>query len=159
MVDISQDQTLQIGYLLQHLSATLAKQSDQLLMERLGIGFSQFKIMKMVQKHPQTTQRCIAEQLGQTEASISRQVKLLQEKGLIVIAVSQDNRREHHSVLTTKGERIVQEVFRVLTETYTPMFAALGDRRQKQMIEALGIMHEHLCIAGKIGACDQPHTN
>lgn len=157
MVDISKHPTLQIGYLLQHLSATLAKQSDQLLMERLGIGFSQFKIMKIVQKHPQVTQRTIAEQLGQTEASISRQVKLLQDKGLIQVVVAPENRRERHSALTPKGMRLVDEVFRVLTESYAPMFAELGDKRQKQLVESLTVMHHHICVTGKIGACDQLH--
>ncbi len=157
MVDISKHPALQIGYLLHHLSTTLAKQSDQLLLERLGVGFSQFKIMKIVQKHPNVTQRTIAEQLGQTEASISRQIKLLQEKGLVQVVVSAENRREHHSELTPKGARLVDEVFRVLTESYAPMFAELGEKRQKQLVESLTVMHEHVCVGGKIGACDQLH--
>ena len=153
MVDVSLNQTDYIGYLLQHLSATLAKQSDQTLMERLGVGFSQFKIMRIVQGHPTVTQRDIAERLGQTEASISRQVKLLQERGLISVTISPENRREHHSSLTPKGTRIIEEVFRVLHESYAPMFESLGDKRQKQLLETLGLMHEHLCVEGKIGAC------
>ncbi len=153
MVDTSLGQTDYIGYLLQHLSATLAKQSDQMLMERLGIGFSQFKIMRIVQSYPTVTQRDIAERLGQTEASISRQVKLLQERGLLAVTISPENRREHHSSLTPKGTRIIEEVFKTLHETYAPMFDSLGDKRQKQLLETLGLMHEHLCVEGKIGAC------
>ena len=153
MVETQTSQTNTIGYLLQHLSATLAKQSDQILMERLGIGFSQFKIMRIVQSEPQATQRQIADKLGQTEASISRQVKLLDERGLIVTAISPENKREHHTSLTAKGVRLVDEVFRVLRETYDPMFDDLGPKRQKQLLETLSLMHGHLCVAGKIGAC------
>ncbi|HSX23988.1 MAG TPA: MarR family winged helix-turn-helix transcriptional regulator, partial [Candidatus Saccharimonadales bacterium] len=69
--------TNNIGYLLQHLSGVLAKQSDQALQERLGIGFSQFKILRVLQHSPQTQQRQIAEWIGKTEASISRQIKLM----------------------------------------------------------------------------------
>lgn len=143
----------QASYLLQHLSATLSKQSDQVLMERLGVGFSQFKILKIVRQHPQATQISIAQQLGQTEASISRQVKLLEQRGMLSIFVNPANRRERHSRLTPKGERLVQEVMRVLGELYEPMFDTLGDKRQKQLIETLHDMHQQICVTGKIGAC------
>ena len=72
-----------IGYLLQHVSSLLAKQSDQVLQEQLGIGLAQFKILRTLQTEPRTPQREIAFNLGQTEASISRQVKLMIADGLL----------------------------------------------------------------------------
>jgi DNA-binding MarR family transcriptional regulator len=64
--------TNNIGYLMQRLSFLLARQSDQVLQEQLGIGFSQFKILMALGWDPSCQQRHIADKLGQTEASVAR---------------------------------------------------------------------------------------
>jgi len=145
-----------IGYLLQHLSATLARQSDQVLQERLGIGFSQFKILMVLQRNPYVQQRQIADALGQTEASISRQIKLLHDLGLLTSRRSEQNRREHITVLTDKGERLTSEALNVLNDYHSPMFAKLSDKQQEQLVEALRLMHQEVCRPDKPGACDHP---
>ena len=65
------------GFVLQRLAFLLSKQSDQVLQEQLGIGFSQFKILMVLGWNPSVRQRHIAEKLEQTEAAVSRQLKLL----------------------------------------------------------------------------------
>src|SRR5579863_5003598 len=95
--------TNKIGYLLQHVSFVLARQADQALQERLGIGFSQYKILMTLQFNPHVQQKQIAESLGQTEASISRQIKLLHDKGLLSTRINPSNRREHITTPTPKG--------------------------------------------------------
>ncbi len=147
-----------IGYLLQHLSGVLAKQSDQALQERLGIGFSQYKILRVLQHSPHTQQREIAEWLGQTEASISRQIKLMIDKGLLVSVVSPKNRREHLTTPTVKGVRMTEEAVSVLNSTHSEMFNDIGEKQQKQLLSTLSDMHHHACQSGKIGACHHPYN-
>lgn len=96
--------TNDIGYLLNHLAFVLSHQSDQVLHEQLGIGFSQYKIMMVLWWNPSIQQRQIADRLGQTEASISRQIKLLHDKSLLSTRISPENRRKHITALTFKGE-------------------------------------------------------
>jgi DNA-binding MarR family transcriptional regulator len=55
-----------LGYLLNHIAFVMARQSDQVLQERLGIGFSQFKIMMVLSHKPHIQQKEIADKLGQT---------------------------------------------------------------------------------------------
>ncbi len=148
--------TNNIGYLLQHLSGVLAKQSDQALQERLGIGFSQFKILRVLQHSPQTQQRQIAEWLGQTEASISRQIKLMIDKGLLQTTISPHNRREHLTAPTAKGIRLTDESINVLNSTHARMFEELGEKKQEQLLEILAQMHQYACQPGRIGACHHP---
>ena len=148
--------TNNIGYLLQHVSSVLAKQSDQALQERLGIGFSQFKILMVLQWNPHTQQRQIAEALGQTEASISRQIKLMLDRGWLQITVSPKNRREHITTPTAKGIRMTEEAREVLNEYHNPMFRNLTDKQIEQVLEGLVIMHRYTCQPGKVGACDHP---
>ena len=80
------------GFLLQHLSAKLGKQNDLILQEELGIGYSQFKLLVVIQWQPSLGQKKIAKKLSQTEASISRQIKLMLDDGLLQITTDPKDR-------------------------------------------------------------------
>ncbi|HLC91771.1 MAG TPA: MarR family winged helix-turn-helix transcriptional regulator [Candidatus Saccharimonadales bacterium] len=134
-----------IGYLLNHLSFVLSRHSDQVLQEQLGIGFSQFKIMMVLRWNPSIQQKKIAQQLGQTEASISRQIKLLHDKMMLNTRINPANKRVHMTTLTTKGEKLTEQAMLVLNNYHAPTFDALNSKQQQQLLEILTIMHEHVC--------------
>lgn len=148
--------TSNIGYLLQHLAFTMGRQNDQILQERLGIGFSQFKILMVLEKNPYVQQRDIADALGQTEASISRQIKLMLDKGLLQTKVQPENRRRHLTVPTAKGLRLTEEALEALNGFHAPMFERLSEKDQTKLLETLSKMHEVTCQGGKTGACHKP---
>lgn len=139
------DPTLTAGYLLQHIASLLAKQSDQVLQEQLGIGLSQFKILRALQTEPRTTQKEIAHHLGQTEASISRQVKLMLGEGLLQSLRSPKDHREHLTVVTAKGERLTQAALIALERYHRPTFESLSDKQQEQLVAVLHVLHEQIC--------------
>lgn len=145
-----------VGYLLQHTATILMRQSDQVLQERLGIGMSQYKLLMMLQHNPNVQQRKLAECLGQTEASISRQIKLLCEKGLLVIRVNPKSRREHITILTARGLKMTDAAADVLSGYHSPMLDLLSEKQQQQLIETLRTFHTHICVPGKQFACDHP---
>ncbi|MEO5627444.1 MAG: MarR family winged helix-turn-helix transcriptional regulator [Candidatus Saccharimonadales bacterium] len=134
-----------IGFLIQHLAFSLGHTNDQILQEQLGIGFSQFKLMMVLQKMPHIQQKQIANALNQTEASISRQIKLLHEKSLLQTTVNPKNRREHITTLTPKGVRYTEEAQRIMKDYYEPMFAHLSDKDQEQLVHQLGNLHDYVC--------------
>jgi DNA-binding MarR family transcriptional regulator len=150
------DHTHNLDYLLEHTASIIHRQSDQVLQERLGIGLSQFKILMMLQLRPHTQQRELADSLGQTEASISRQIKLLVERGMLLVEVNPHNRREHRTATTTKGIKIAQAAQEVVSEYYTPLMAQLSEKEQQQFIEMQTKIHAYVCGSGKSFACDQP---
>lgn len=143
------------SYLFDHVSAALHRQSDQVLQERLGIGLSQFKILSMLHGRPGATQRNLADYLGQTEASISRQVKLLQQKGLLASHVDPGERRRHLTALTAKGIKIVLAANEVLDEYHAPLFGRLSQREQEQFKAMLTTLHDYTCAPGRRMACDR----
>lgn len=143
-----------IGFLIQHLASSMGRQNDQILQEQLGIGFSQFKLMKVLQVESGVQQKQIADALGQTEASISRQIKLLQEKGLLQVEVSPHNRREHITTLTAKGLRFGEEAKAIIADYHREMFAALSEKQQEQFADILSIMHKYSC-QGKTSICQK----
>lgn len=143
--------TNNIGYLLNHLAFMLSRQSDQVLQEQLGIGFSQFKIMMVLKWNPSVQQKQIAERLGQTEASVSRQIKLLHEKGLLFSNVKPENKREHITTLTSKGERLTEKSMQILNNYHAPTFNSLSEKQQQTLQEILNKMHDAVCVDKKSG--------
>lgn len=137
--------TNNLGYLLQHVSSLLAKQSEQVLQEQLGIGFSQFKILRALQVNPHMKQRQIASNLGQTEASVSRQVKLMVDNGLLHVRVSPKNRREHITVPTAKGVKLTEAALDALMKYHAPTFSALNEKQREQLREILETLHKMVC--------------
>ena len=151
------DPVIAIGYLLQHTATILMRQSDQVLQERLGIGMSQFRILMMLQHAPNVQQRKLAECLGQTEASISRQIKLLQEKGRLTVRINPKSRREHLTIPTPKGIKMTEAALEVLSHYHAPMFDTLSEKQREQLKAMLATMHDYTCAPGKPFACDHPY--
>ncbi|HSX33544.1 MAG TPA: MarR family winged helix-turn-helix transcriptional regulator [Candidatus Saccharimonadales bacterium] len=147
---------LTAGYLLTHNATILLRQSDQILQERLGIGMSQLKLLLMLKNNPNVQQRKLAECLGQTEASISRQIKLLSEKNFLTIRVNPKSRREHITIPTPKGLKMTDAAMEVLEQYHMPMFKLLSDKQLQQFIEVCGKFHDYICTPGKPFACDHP---
>lgn len=146
--------TTKLTYLLQHLAEVLGKQSDQLLQEQLGIGMSQYKILMVLEWNPRIGQRAIADSLGQTEASISRQIKLLTKRGLLSAQPDPQNRRKHITAPTLKGMQLTEAANDILRRSFGQDFASLGDDQQMQLTAGLQRLHKMICRPGRSGACD-----
>ena len=138
-LDMANAQT--IAQKLHNLSALLARESDQILQERLGIGLSQYKILTAVEGNQRLQQRAIAVELGQTEASVSRQIKLLTRKDLITSRPNPGNKREHLTQLTAKGQRVVQAAHQSLTNYHRAFTGSLSPRQQEVLLELLESLH------------------
>ena len=147
-------QTNNLGYLIQHLAAVIGRQSDQILQEQLGIGLSQFKILMVLEWNPRIQQRAIADSLGQTEASISRQIKLLKAKGLLLTKTDPANRRKHITAPTPLGMQVTEAANDILRRNFNPDFAQLGDDQSLRLLQGLQQLHRTVCRPGRTGACD-----
>lgn len=146
--------TANLSYLLNHLAGVMHKQSDQVLQEQLGIGFSQYKILMVLEWNPRTQQRTIAESLGQTEASVSRQIKILKTKGLLVSKIDPQNRRKHITAPSPLGMQVTEAAAAILRRSFGPEFASLGDDQLMKLLAGLQQLHRVVCQPGKLGACD-----
>ena len=146
--------TNNLSYLVHHLAAVMGKQADQVLQEQLGIGLSQYKILMVLEWNPRVQQKAIADSLGQTEASISRQIKLLKGKGLLVSKADPQNKRKNLTAPTTLGMQITEAATNIMRRSFGPEFSHLGDDQLMQLITGLQQLHRIVCRPGKLGACD-----
>ena len=147
-----------MSLLLDHVSTGLHQRANQALQEQLGIGMTQLVIMRALRHGKGITQRQMATQLSQTEAAISRQIKLLQEKRLIATKVNALSKRERLSMLTPKGEQLAVAAEELLEKYTNQAFAGVAHKKQRQMLEALEALHAQVCRAG-VGECEHTFTS
>lgn len=112
---------------LQSIAAYLEHQADQLLFDNFQFGLSQYRILTELQRHDGQSQKDIAATLGQTEASISRQVRILQDKGLALTRINPENRREKFLLLSKHGQQSSAAAAVLLERHYDQQLAMLDD--------------------------------
>lgn len=133
-----------IGYLLHELAHLINADSNQVLQERLGIGFAQFKVLMVLEERDGLTQKQISTLLRQTEASISRQVKVLVAKRLVTSRQSSSNRREHLVFLTDRGIQMVDKATNALNSYHAPMFEHLSEKEQLKIARTLQLIRNSI---------------
>jgi DNA-binding MarR family transcriptional regulator len=135
-----------LGFLFQNVSSSLARYSDNALQKNIGIGYSQYKILSCLVMKKDTRQIDIAHILGQTEASVSRQVKIIKERGLVNIKINPINHREHLLELTQNGYLLYDTATRLLNDIYLPVFDVLGENQVLEFKKSLSIIQSYLNI-------------
>lgn len=143
-------------YLLQHSGDILERQLDQALQEQLGVGMSQYKILMLLEQGSEHGQRSLADSLGQTEAAVSRQIKVLGQKGLLQGRINEKNRREHLVAITPKGIKVSIAARQAIERSMTSLDGMLTEKQRKQLKELLVIVHAWTCKAGNKAACNHP---
>lgn len=132
------------GFLLHKIGAMMEHVSDKVLFEEFGIGFSQFKILYALEHHEGIQQKEIASFLGQTEASISRQIKLLVGSKLVSVKKGDDDKKKHLISLTPRGRQIASDAFTLLNIHYTPVLSILSPAEQIDLAKKLVKVHKAL---------------
>ena len=103
--------------------------------------------------NPHIQQRQIANRLGQTEARISRQIKMLHKLDLLSTRISPENKRQHITQLTPRGERLTEQAMTVLNNYHSPVFANMSEKNQQKLTDLLNSLHQETCISTKPGSC------
>jgi DNA-binding MarR family transcriptional regulator len=80
---------------LHRLTFVLQHQYDDHLLSRVGVGFAQTRIMEALHDTVPRSQKFVADRLGQTEANISRQLRLMKRHRLVNIAKNKKDARQH----------------------------------------------------------------
>jgi DNA-binding MarR family transcriptional regulator len=141
-------------YLIEHIGEVLSKQIDQLLEEQLGIRLSQYKILMALEWNPLIEQKVIASSLGQTEASISRQIKLLIKKGLLKIKTDSANKKRRIAVPTPIGMQVTEAANGLIKQNLGENFTNLDESEVNKLNKALQVIHANICKQGKTGSCN-----
>jgi DNA-binding MarR family transcriptional regulator len=104
------------------------KIADRTLRSRLSITMAQFRILIAIQHNPNLSQQAIAKFWGVTEASASRQIEILDNKGLISKAHDSNNRRKYILRLTKRGQGEIKQASRLMNGVFERIFKEISDK-------------------------------
>jgi DNA-binding MarR family transcriptional regulator len=114
-----------------HLTYVLQQLSDDQLLAGAGVGLSQTRIMSVLNDSVPRSQRAIAHLLQQTEANVSRQLKVMHSYGLVSVVKSKSDARQRDVKLTTKGAHKYQMAVRVLAKQQNELLKLLDQKELK----------------------------
>lgn len=141
----------QIGYSLHRLTFILQRMADEKLQTELGIGFAQFKLLLGLSKHPGVEQQELAFYLGQSEASISRQLASMKRKHLVSVEKDKKDSRRRQVKLTKNGKNTFEKSKKLLESMHRQTVKQFKDSQIKQlnslledMLRAVGCPEENI---------------
>jgi DNA-binding MarR family transcriptional regulator len=127
-----------------HLSYILQQLSDELLLDSVGVGLSQARIMSVLHQSIPRSQRAVATYLSQTEANVSRQLKIMKRQGLVSITKNKKDSRRRDVMLTATGARKYAQAEKLLKSQQSKFLKLLSTNELKAFERAaqnLGAQH------------------
>jgi DNA-binding MarR family transcriptional regulator len=104
------DELATLWYLVRRVAALMDQQGETLLRRELGVSLAQFLVLSVVDAHPgPLSQQAIADRVGLTKGSVSRQIDHALAAGLMDVRVAAHTRREHAVTLTEAGTALVRQ--------------------------------------------------
>jgi DNA-binding MarR family transcriptional regulator len=104
------DELATLWYLIRRAAGLLDRQGEALLRRELGISLAQFLVLSVVDAHPgPLSQQAIADRVGLTKGTVSRQIDHAVAAGLMTVRVAAHTRRENAVTLTQAGTALVRQ--------------------------------------------------
>lgn len=99
-----------LWFLIRRLAGAMDRQGEALFRRELGISLAQFLVLSVVDAHPgPLSQQAVADRLGLTKGTVSRQIDAAVAAGLMTVQVAAHTRREHALILTPEGATLVRK--------------------------------------------------
>ncbi|HEY3309230.1 MAG TPA: MarR family winged helix-turn-helix transcriptional regulator [Desulfuromonadaceae bacterium] len=102
----------------------------------------------------------VAEELGIDITTFSRQIKTLENKGLLVRQVSAEDRRVSLLGLTAEGRRVLEQIDRFMAAKIEHIFSSMTDFERETVVRSLGLLNAAVAKAAcctseeKIACCN-----
>ncbi|OGL24918.1 hypothetical protein A2884_02200 [Candidatus Saccharibacteria bacterium RIFCSPHIGHO2_01_FULL_48_12] len=110
-----------------HLTFILQQVSDELLLKEVGIGLSQARIMSVLHPSVAKSQKLVATALSQTEANVSRQLRVMKKDGLVHVAKNKKDGRQKDVTLTVKGIKKYDQAKDILKDQQSRLLKLLSN--------------------------------
>ena len=139
------DELATLWYLIRRTASAMDRRGEALFRSELGISLPQFLVLSVVDAHPgPLSQQAVADRLGLTKGTVSRQIDQAVTNGLMAVEVAAHTRREHALELTAAGTDVVRRGDALMRRSRQAMESALdgGDvdaamRVLRGLLEAL----------------------
>jgi DNA-binding MarR family transcriptional regulator len=113
----------------------LQQLADETLNQEVGISLSHARILGTLNSASPQSQRFIASFLHQTEANISRQIRVMADKGLVKIAPNSKDHRKREISRTSKGDNKFEQANKILKQQEAQFLQLIGFSSNKSFDE------------------------
>jgi len=115
--------------------------------QNFGVTVDQWTVLKTLGKHPDLSQRALAEYCSKDQPTLTRIVDLLVAKGLVERVVHPNDRRSFVLYLTPDGKRKVQELSEKVTGIRMQAWQNLDESDFENLKRILNTIYENLDLA------------
>ncbi len=134
-----------LWYLMRRVTGMMERGGDAVFRTELNISLAQFLVLSVVDAHPgPLNQQAIADRLGLTKGTISRQIDTAVTAGWMTVAPSPRNRREHTIALTPAGTDLVRRGDTRFEQSRQNMLATADPADLRAAIRLLTTMNTNL---------------
>ena len=110
---------------------------------------AQSHILSEIRRAGSPAMQEVAEELGMDVTTFSRQVKGLENKGLVTRRVSPDDRRVSLLGLTDAGRQVLEKIDHFMAGRLEMVFACMSDFERETVVRSLGLLNEAVARAGE----------
>jgi DNA-binding MarR family transcriptional regulator len=122
------DDLATLWYLVRRVAGLMDRTGEALFRRELDTSLAQFLVLSVVDAHPgPLNQQAVADRLGLTKGTVSRQIDIAVNAGLMSVQPSPHTRRENVVTLTNAGTDLVRRgdaMFEQARKTVLPHIAA-----------------------------------
>lgn len=104
---------------------------------QIGAGLAQIRILGVLERNVPHPQNLIARQLQQTEANVSRQLRLMSRKGLVSVRSNKQDKRQKDVLLSSKGWRHYERAKKLLQDQQKDLLKLLDKNERKTFEQAI----------------------
>ena len=113
-------------------------------LKALGLSHGQAITLKIIHEENCIKQDDLNKRLQIDKSAVTRILKTLEEKGLIVKTRCEDDKRNQHIVLTDEGKKLYPSIKQIVLQTANEMLEGIDENKQKQLEKLLLKMKKNL---------------
>jgi len=139
------DDLATLWYLTRRVVGLMDRSGEALFQQELGISLAQFLVLSVVDAHPgPLNQQQVADRLGLTKGTVSRQIDNAASAGLMKVQPSAHSRRENTVTLTPAGTDLVQRGDAAFQQARAAVLPAIDVDDMRAAIRVLASMNDAL---------------
>lgn len=139
------DDLATLWFLTRRVAGLMDRGGETLFQRKLGISLAQFLVLSVVDAYPgDLNQQEIADRLGLTKGTVSRQIDRAVRAGRMSVEVAPHSRRENFVSLTAAGTDLVRRGDAEFDAARTPVLKSLSKDDVAAALRVLGALRESL---------------
>ncbi len=136
------------------LADRLTSGSSTLYRRHFGIGTTEWRIVVHLAVEPWSSPQAIARWIGLDKAAISRSIRVLERRALVVVRPHPTDNRSYILALTSPGRQLHDRIAGVALEREARLLSCLTTAEREQLIDMLNRMQH--CLPSVNGPIDIP---